>query len=104
MTRKQYVVTRAADGRIHATVMAEGATPYTLPHLMRHSPDGFEFGYAGSGPADLARSIVGDLQETDDPHPREYQAVKFALVATLDGDGPHIITDDQITETLEAAL
>lgn len=29
-----------------------------VPHLVvRHSPDGFEFGYGGSGPADLALNI-----------------------------------------------
>ena len=29
-----------------------------LPHILRHSPTGFEFGYGGSGPADLAFSIL----------------------------------------------
>lgn len=30
-----------------------------VPHLVvHHSPDGFEFGYGGSGPADLALNIV----------------------------------------------
>lgn len=30
-----------------------------IPHLVtHHSPDGYEFGYAGSGPADLALNIV----------------------------------------------
>jgi hypothetical protein len=31
---------------------------YLLPHQVKHSPDGFEWGYFGSGPADLARSIL----------------------------------------------
>jgi len=29
-----------------------------LKHRVRHSPTGFEFGYGGSGPADLALSIL----------------------------------------------
>ena len=29
-----------------------------LRHVAWHSPDGFEWGYAGSGPADLALSIL----------------------------------------------
>jgi len=29
-----------------------------LKHYIRHSPTGFEWGYAGSGPADLALSIL----------------------------------------------
>jgi hypothetical protein len=29
-----------------------------VPHLVHHSPTGMEFGYAGSGPADLALSLL----------------------------------------------
>lgn len=32
-----------------------------LRHHERHSPDGFEWGYGGSGPSDLALSILADL-------------------------------------------
>jgi len=31
-----------------------------LKHQVYHSPTGFEWGYGGSGPADLARSIMWD--------------------------------------------
>jgi hypothetical protein len=31
-----------------------------LTHVSYHSPDGFEWGYAGSGPADLALAILAD--------------------------------------------
>jgi hypothetical protein len=31
-----------------------------LQHVVRHSPTGFECGYGGSGPADLARSLLID--------------------------------------------
>lgn len=30
----------------------------TLRHIVRHSPDGFEYGYGGSGPHDLALSLL----------------------------------------------
>jgi hypothetical protein len=33
---------------------------YPLPHYVRHSPNGFSWGYAGSGPAELARCILAD--------------------------------------------
>jgi len=29
-----------------------------LPHIERHSPDGFQWGYGGSGPSDLALSML----------------------------------------------
>ena len=42
-----------------AVPQADGTTERTpLPHSVRHSPTGFEMGYGGSGPADLAYSIL----------------------------------------------
>lgn len=41
----------------------------SLPHVVLHSPDGFEWGYAGSGPADTALSILAHaLGEHPKPH------------------------------------
>lgn len=37
---------------------AEGDMVGVLEHVVKHSPTGFSWGYAGSGPADLARSIL----------------------------------------------
>lgn len=38
---------------------ATGECATNVPHVVtHHSPSGFEFGYAGSGPADLALNIV----------------------------------------------
>jgi hypothetical protein len=34
------------------------AARYPLPHLVKHSPTGFSWGYGGSGPADLARCLL----------------------------------------------
>lgn len=31
-----------------------------LPHVVKHSPSGFSWGYAGSGPSELARCILID--------------------------------------------
>jgi hypothetical protein len=37
----------------------DGVVYTNVPHLVtHHSPDGFEFGFAGSGPADLALNIL----------------------------------------------
>jgi len=32
-----------------------------LPHALRHSPDGFAWGYGGSGPSELARCLLIDV-------------------------------------------
>ena len=51
-----------------------------LRHRVYHSPTGFNFGYGGSGPADLARSILWDLIGIE-PFPGLYQEFKWKFVA-----------------------
>lgn len=36
---------------------------HPLRHIVRHSPTGMNWGYGGSGPADLALSIMADVFE-----------------------------------------
>ena len=56
-----YEAIRTEDG-VQAFVVVQNGSDVTirepLPHIERHSPTGFEFGYGGSGPADLAYSIL----------------------------------------------
>jgi len=98
---KDYLIYRHPGSSVQVTVVRldEDNQPdpnlptYMLPHLAKHSPDGFEYGYMGSGPSDLARSIVGDWMGTDNPDPRLYMVVKKALIAPLDQDTNfHVIT------------
>lgn len=49
---------RRSDGRVQ--VLTFGPFPEPLRHVVKHSPTGLEWGYAGSGPADLALSILTD--------------------------------------------
>ena len=58
----------------------EGGTTYPLPHIERHSPDGFNWGYGGSGPADTALSILTDCLGKQ-VVPILYQNFKWAFVA-----------------------
>jgi hypothetical protein len=69
---KTYTATRRAQGRQIVTVKAgDGAIGpgptitlgYRLPErqeLWNHSPAGFEWGYAGSGPSQLALALLAD--------------------------------------------
>lgn len=52
-----------------------------LKHHIYHSPTGFNWGYSGSGPADLARSILWDYLEKEPPKVL-YQSFKDTFVAT----------------------
>ena len=66
------VLWRTLEGEAHASV----------PHAPRHSPTGIEWGYGGSGPADLARSIL--LALTDEPSADVlYQRFKAEVVAAV---------------------
>lgn len=61
----QYVCTRMANDR--AMVRFEiGAYARALPlrtDIVNHSPDGFEWGYGGSGPLQLAVAILADASD-----------------------------------------
>lgn len=51
--------------------------------LRDHSPDGFGWGYSGSGPAQLALAILLDATGNKDMALERYQAFKDAFVAGL---------------------
>ena len=61
---------------------------------MRHSPSGFEFGYEGSGPSELARCLLIDFfdahERADDhyaePLPVSYQQFKHDFIARVPQD------------------
>lgn len=97
---KLYEIRRVrATGRVECIVTEEGQAGYHLLHLVHHSPTGFEFGYPGSGPADLARSIIGDYLHDRNPHPALYQQFKADVIAKLDRDQSiHQITEDEVDE------
>jgi len=64
----------------------------SLKHQVRHSPTGFEWGYLGSGPADLARSILWDFLGKE-PHQELYMAFKGRFVAEM-GNEWEITSED----------
>lgn len=64
---KTYIGVRSSKGvEVFVVRMTrEGAERSQLKHLIHHSPDGFEWGYGGSGPSDLALSILADFFNED---------------------------------------
>ena len=66
------VLWRTLEGEAHASV----------PHAVRHSPTGVEWGYGGSGPADLALSVL--LALTDEQAANAlYHRFKHEVVASV---------------------
>ena len=118
-------------GRVNGEKVWVGVRgPYERTHtnldprldLANHSPDGFEYGYAGSGPAQLALAILADHLKhfpqdleyarkigkvDDDFHDgpdglalRCHQAFKFAVIAGLKGNSWQL-TSDEISDRLK---
>lgn len=64
--------------------------------LCRHSPTGFEWGYGGSGPAQLALAILADALGDDQLALRYHQQFKFDAIATLPVDKGWQMTTDEV--------
>ena len=58
----KYIAKQNDDGigGIECQIVSEDGSVEILPNHGYHSPDGFQIGYEGSGPADLAYSILVD--------------------------------------------
>ncbi len=72
--------------------------------LWNHSPDGFAWGYGGSGPAKLALALCASVLGNDETAVRVHQDVKWALVAGLPQGGPWQLTEDEIREVIERVV
>lgn len=73
--------------------------------LINHSPDGFEWGYGGSGPSQLALALCADALGDDERAKGIYQHFKWQHVAIFPQAGWRL-TDEQIRiecSTLEGA-
>lgn len=51
--------------------------------LVNHSPTGFEAGYGGSGPAQLALALLADVTQDDQWSLAHYQRFKWEVVSQL---------------------
>lgn len=71
-------------------------TPGASQQHRNHSPDGFNFGYEGSGPAQLALAILLDFSGLV-PHPSLYQSFKVQFLARMHNPA-NIIKGEQIQE------
>ena len=51
--------------------------------LIDHSPDGFNWGYSGSGPAQLAYALLLEVTDDEQTALRYYQDFKWDVIANL---------------------
>lgn len=80
------------------TIGRPGAVPF-LPaesqKLYNHSPDGFEWGYGGSGPAQLALAILFEVTKHRELSLQYYQDFKRDTVARFNQPG-FIISEGEV--------
>ena len=77
---KQYTGSRncgATDVRVDGTVLNPQYD------LRLHSPTGFDWGYGGSGPAQLALAVLANHLSDDEEALNLYQRFKWAVIAEL---------------------
>jgi len=78
-----YIGTRTCDGEAIIHVDGERLNPKRSQKLINHSPDGFNWGYCGSGPAQLALGILLDYFGELSPDVLIYQRFKERAIATI---------------------
>lgn len=72
------IILRRVNGRAVANI------PHTIK---RHSPTGFEWGYGGSGPADLALNILYAVTGDKEKAYNLYQDFKWDFISKVPHDG-----------------
>jgi hypothetical protein len=110
---KIYTGTRISQGEVTVMVRTLAQDQETLNekplyHVDYHSPDGFEWGYGGSGPADLALSMLADhfkdehgpvtketIWQGDHPAVKHHQRFKKDFVAGF-SKGEWVMSSEQI--------
>lgn len=66
--------------------------------LDNHSPDGFAWGYNGSGPAQLALALLADALRDDNLALAIHQRFKSTVVASWNKDEPFSITENEVSK------
>jgi hypothetical protein len=98
---KEYVGRRMKGDKCVVSIIEDTKTR-TLPLMRRvrsHSL-AFEWGYSGSGPAQLALALLCDYLKDTEKALRLYQAFKFMVVAGLPKEGWRL-TEDMIKSYVE---
>lgn len=88
-----------ASNRLRVIRLHVGSPLPLCLNEVNHSPDGFECGYGGSGPAQLAYALLRDYIGPDRAL-ELYHAFKWTVIAGLPTDRPWTLTADDIDSAL----
>jgi hypothetical protein len=101
---KIYICKRNDDGTLTVYVKHKGKGIHKLDFrfdLQNHSPTGFECGYAGSGPAQLALAICADVLGDDAKALAIHQQFKFKIIEMLPRDAEWCLEGSEALKTIE---
>ena len=89
---------------VYRSLRIGGTRIYELParnDVMNHSPDGFSWGYQGSGPAQAALAILLDFTDGDVARVQPiYQFFKDVVIANFENGSSWELTAGEIERTL----
>jgi hypothetical protein len=86
------------------TVVVEENGEFTglnLRHDLRKHSEAFEWGYGGSGPAQLALALAADVLGDDDKAQDIYQRLKFRIIGGLTHEG-WVLTEQRLRAAIDA--
>lgn len=103
---KMYQGERGLDGILRVNVVNRHSRQKLRLRLdlWNHSPTGFEAGYGGSGPAQLALAILADALDDDDLAIRLHQKYKWQVIAKLPRNADFTITHAEVEDFMAKAI
>ena len=84
--------------QLYDIVTVDGKSLDLHNDLRNHSPDGFSWGYSGSGPAQLSLAILMDFTNDKELSLMSYQNFKFDIISKLPMGQNFVLTGKQIAE------
>lgn len=100
---KHNVVYKGVRGAQGCLVTCDGVELQPRRELRNHSPTGFEWGYAGSGVAQLALAMLCDFLQDDNKALEFYQEFKTDMLAPI-GQPTWTIKSETMTEWIRHRL
>jgi Family of unknown function (DUF6166) len=95
---------RRLHGEANVTVDGREFDPRPSRRVWNHSPDGWNWGYGGSGPAQLALGILLDLGLPEEVAVALHQSAKWRFVAPLPQDADWQLGGAEVCDWIEAEL
>lgn len=101
MKTKNYTGIRDCNGVLEVFGSDGRPLPRRLD-LFNHSPTGFECGYGGSGPSQLALALLADFTGDDELAVRMHQQFKWKVVSAIPNDRQNwVLKGDEIQTFLD---